>query len=123
MPDRSPLPPIARLLRRTLSIRHVYGEPVREGPTTIIPVAQVAFGLGGGGGRAIPGPREGAAATGGVPEAFGSGGGGGVRMTPVGVLEIGPRGVRFIRFRPLGRLLGAVGVGVALGWVLGRRRS
>ena len=38
----SPIPigPIAELLERSLSIRHVYGEPVRHGDTTVVPVAQ-----------------------------------------------------------------------------------
>ncbi len=43
-------------------------------------------------------------------------------MTPLGVLEVGPEGTRFIRLRPFAPLIGAAAVGVALGWRLGRRR-
>ena len=49
-------------------------------------------------------------------------GGGGVRMTPVGALEIGPEGTRFIHFHPLLPLLGAGAVGMVAGWLLARRR-
>jgi hypothetical protein len=55
------------------------------------------------------------------PEAQGAGGGGGVRMTPCGALEIGPQGTRFIRFHTLRPWLGAGALGLAVGWLLGRR--
>ena len=41
-------------------------------------------------------------------------------MTPFGALEISSRGTRFIRCRPLAPLLGAMALGLAVGWVLGR---
>ena len=41
-----PLEPISALFERNLTIRTVYGEPIRQGETTIIPVAKVAFGFG-----------------------------------------------------------------------------
>jgi len=44
-------------------------------------------------------------------------------MTPVGALEIGPHGTRFVEFRPLRALLGAAALGVLAGWLLGRRRG
>jgi hypothetical protein len=46
----SPVPfePIAALLERSLNIKHVYGEPVQHGDTTVIPVAQVAYRFGAG---------------------------------------------------------------------------
>ena len=46
MSSPAPFEPIADLLERSLSIRHVYGEPVRRGDTIVIPVAQVAYGFG-----------------------------------------------------------------------------
>ena len=127
MSSPAPFQPIAELLERSLSIRHVYGEPVLRGETTVIPVAQVAYGFGAGGGR---GPaRLGKAAsneslsdTDAPSKAEGAGGGGGVRMTPIGALEIGPEGTRFIHFHPLLPLLGAGAVGMVAGWMLGRRR-
>ena len=56
------------------------------------------------------------------PEAQGAGGGGGVRMTPVGVLEVGPQGTHFIRFHPLTPWLAAGSIGLAIGWMLARQR-
>jgi len=42
-------------------------------------------------------------------------------MTPVGVLEIGPQGTRFIRFHPLPPWLAAGALGLAVGWLIARR--
>ena len=127
MSSPAPFQPIAELLERSLSIRHVYGEPVLRGDTTVIPVAQVAYGFGAGGGRGPARLRK-AASDESPPdaetpsEAQGAGGGGGVRMTPIGALEISPEGTRFIHFHPLLPLLGAGAVGMVAGWLLARRR-
>ena len=128
MSSPAPFEPIAALLERSLNIKHVYGEPVQHGDTTVIPVAQVAYGFGAGGGRGPGGPR--AAGANETPpsdtsraEAQGAGGGGGVRMTPVGALEIGPQGTRFVHFRPLGPLLAAAAFGILAGWLLSRRHG
>lgn len=127
MTSPAPFAPIAELLERSLSIRHVYGEPVHHGDMTVIPVAQVAYGFGAGGGQG-PGRFRKDRSHETPPDqdtrvdVQGAGGGGGVRMTPVGALEIGPAGTRFIRFHPLLPLLGAGAVGIVAGWVLARRR-
>ena len=128
MSSPAPFEPIAALLERSLNIKHVYGEPVQHGDTTVIPVAQVAYGFGAGGGRGPGGtrvarPDEPPSNASGQPEAQGAGGGGGVRMTPLGALELGPQGTRFVEFRPLARLLSAAAFGVMVGWLLGRRRG
>jgi len=65
-------------------VSSVFGDPVTVGDVTVIPVAKVALGLGGGGGR-----ERGAAKAG---EAVGSGGG--VQARPVGFIEI--RGERAV---------------------------
>jgi len=127
MSSPAPFAPIAELLERSLSIRHVYGEPVHHGDTTVIPVAQVAYGFGAGGGQGLgrigkKGSRESSPDKDTRSDAQGAGGGGGVHMTPVGALEIGPEGTRFIRFHPLLPLLGAAAVGIVAGWVLAHRR-
>ncbi len=125
MPGPAPFEPIASLLERSLSIRHVYGEPIQRGDTTVIPVASVAYGFGAGGGRgrrpshATDNPAAAAADT---PSGEGAGGGGGVRLTPAGALEIGPHGTRFVKFQPLTPLLGAAAAGLVLGWLIARRR-
>ena len=125
MSSPAPFAPIAEVIERSVSIRHVYGEAVHHGDRTVIPVASVAYGFGAGGGR---GPRltRGASTSPSDsdtrPDAEGAGGGGGVRMTPAGVLEIGPNGTRFIRFHPLAPLVGIGAIGLVTGWLLGRRR-
>ena len=124
MSATAPFEPLSNLFERNLNIRHVYGEPVRQGETTIIPVAKVAYGFGAGGGRRpggradIADNRQGEESD---AEARGGGGGGGARLSPIGALEIGPRGTRFIRFDELPRLLAAVGFGLVIGWAASRR--
>ena len=120
----TPFEPIAEVFERNLSVRHVYAEPVHHGDTTVIPVAKVAYGFGAGGGRR-PVPRSGgmAASTAEAAgaEAQGGGGGGGARLTPIGALEVGPRGTRFIRYNELSRLAGAFALGLGAGVLLASR--
>jgi uncharacterized spore protein YtfJ len=126
MENPAPFAPIAELLERSLSIRHVYGDPVERGDTTVIPIARVAYGFGAGGGR---GPGRGrthtvddsASQQGSPIDAHGAGGGGGVRMTPVGALEIGPDGTHFVHFQPWAPWLGGAALGLLLGWAVARR--
>jgi uncharacterized spore protein YtfJ len=61
------------------SVATVYGSPITAGGVTVIPVAEVAHGFGGGSGREAGGPRRGE----------GLGGGGGVRVRPVGFIQVG----------------------------------
>jgi uncharacterized spore protein YtfJ len=117
-----PLRPITDLLDRTVSIRHVYGEPIHVGERTVIPVARVAFGFGGGGGAASR-PAATAPLTAPADAGRGSGGGGGgVRLVPAGALELSPRRTRFIRFGARRRWAGAFALGLATGALLARRR-
>jgi uncharacterized spore protein YtfJ len=126
----APVQPIAELFERNLNIRHVYHEPVRHGDVTVIPVAKVAFGFGAGvgrrgrfGRRAQPANGE-ANATEGQAEPNGVGGGGGARMSPVGALELGPRGTRFVHYNNLPEMLGflVIGIGIGAGLMMGGRR-
>jgi uncharacterized spore protein YtfJ len=96
------------------SVRAVFGDPIEQGGITVIPVARVRWGFGGGAGRGPiavgPGAAEAAteAATDGATEATtpgltfdegisgsGTGGGGGVTADPIGYIEIGPDGATF----------------------------
>jgi hypothetical protein len=83
-PSRS-FGPLAAMAARIGGAELCYGEPVRTGERTVIPVARMstAGGLGFGG-------DEGQGSEGG-------GGGGVLRATPVGYIEAGPDGVRFTR--------------------------
>jgi len=82
---------IADRLGASSSVAAVYGEPIERDGTTIIPVARVAWGIGGGTG-------SGAAADGGGS----SEGGGGTTASPVGFIEMrdGHAEFRPIRMRP-----------------------
>jgi len=84
------------------SVRAVFGDPIERDGITVIPVARVRWGFGGGAGRGpiAVGPGTGDAATGSTTfdeglSGSGTGGGGGVAADPVGYLEIGPDGAVF----------------------------
>ena len=96
----------------TGKVQTVFGEPIEAHGRTIIPVANVKYGLGAGGGGENKSQSDDAIG--------GAGGGGGVKVTPIGVLEISESGTNFIRFfdpRMAGRLI--VG-GIMIGWLLRR---
>ena len=102
---------IAQRLEQTLdrlSINAVFGEPQREGETTLIPVAEVSLGFGYGyGSGAAPQPAaagdeavtetpaEEVCAGAPGPEMGGAGGGGGGKARPLGYIQIDADGVRF----------------------------
>ncbi|MFE0251014.1 spore germination protein GerW family protein [Streptomyces sp. NPDC059010] len=69
---------LAEKLGGRASVTAVYGEPVTADGVTVIPVAKVGFGFGGGAGRAVEGTKLG----------DGGGGGGGVEAKPLGYIEI-----------------------------------
>jgi uncharacterized spore protein YtfJ len=120
---------LGREIGRGASAEAVFGPPRTVGGRTIIPVARVAYGFGGGAapGRrrraargagqgpdpAASGPPESAAPAGaggapadGLPPGFGGGGGG--RAEPVAVIELGPGGVRVVPVVDVNRLVGRV---------------
>jgi uncharacterized spore protein YtfJ len=85
------------------SVRAVFGDPIERNGLTIIPVAKVRWGFGGGAGRGPiamgPGTAEGMTEVEALGDdgmsGSGTGGGGGVTADPVGYLEIGPEGATF----------------------------
>jgi len=98
----------------------VYGEPVTIDGKTIIPVAKVAYGFGGG--TAAPEAPENVEA--GVKSA-GSGAGGGIAAKPIGVVEVTSAETKFVPFgQPkklaIAALVGS-GIGLLCGVLLGRR--
>jgi hypothetical protein len=52
------------------------------------------------------------------------GGGGGARLSPVGALEVGPRGTRFVHYNQVPQMLGilVIGIGIGAGLMMGGRR-
>jgi uncharacterized spore protein YtfJ len=104
---------IIERLRDSAGIKSVYGEPIPAHNKTIIPVARIAYGFGGGGGRRVRA---------GDPANEGQGGGGGVASIPVGVFEVTETGTRFIPIHDKVRLAGAGLAGLCLGILLARNR-
>jgi uncharacterized spore protein YtfJ len=109
-------------LQTTASVKTVYGEPVVSDGKTIIPVARVAFGFGGGGGHKKAEPTEGKEP---AADEAGEGAGGGMTAKPVGVVEISGQDTKFIPFGQTKKLamtaLIGSGIGLALGWLFSRR--
>lgn len=107
--DRTLIERIAEVIPLHASAKQVYGDPVERDGSTIIPVARVQWGFGGGGlGR-------GAAERG--------GGGGGVRATPAGYIELRDGKSQFRPIIDAGSaavLLGAALAGLILGLLIGR---
>ncbi|MGA7799853.1 MAG: spore germination protein GerW family protein [Gammaproteobacteria bacterium] len=66
------IPGIGDAIGRTARAAMTYGEPIQRDGVTVVPVAKIRYGFGGG--------RGGTAA--------GTGGGGGVRASPLGYIEI-----------------------------------
>jgi uncharacterized spore protein YtfJ len=83
------------------SVKAVFGEPIERDGITVIPVAKVRWGFGGGAGRGPVAVGPGTADEASDPtineglSGAGTGGGGGVTADPVGYLEIGPDGAVF----------------------------
>ena len=114
MPADEMLEKISESLGSKATVKSVFGEPIQAAGKTIIPVAKVAYGFGGGFGA---GPQKD-----GAPKAEGGGGGGGVRAFPAGVLEITPDNTRFVPLRDLRWLVAAFSLGAFAGSLLFRRR-
>lgn len=79
---------LRRLIDAVASTKLVYGEPVREGDRTIIPVARVRASGGWGFGTGDRPKKSADPGTGG-------GGGGRVDAAPAGFIEVAPDGARF----------------------------
>lgn len=85
---------IQQMLRQ-MGTASVFGEAVREGGSTIIPVASVMYGFGTGSGSGpVPNQAAGAPVDAQMMGSGGGGGGGG-RAQPVGYIRIDGEGVRF----------------------------
>ena len=108
---------IAKGFSQNASVKYVYGDPIQSGNKTIIPVASIAYGFGGGFGQGTKGrkPSEASGASiEGVPLGEGAGGGGGLRTTLKGIYEITPESTRFIPANNTKSLL----TGIAIGFLL-----
>jgi uncharacterized spore protein YtfJ len=92
--------PIENMMKK-LNVSAVFGEPVREGNTTVIPVAKVFYGFGYGSGYGRggkPGAEESQEPQPDAGEGGGSGGGAGGQAKPMGFVRIDAEGVRYEPF-------------------------
>jgi uncharacterized spore protein YtfJ len=90
--------------------KSVFGEPISTNGKTIVPVAKVRYGFGGGSGRKSQDNEE------------GFGGGGGFIGKPVGVIEITNEQTRFVPIPPNFPIAAAVAIGVCLGLLIAPKR-
>jgi hypothetical protein len=96
--------PIEAIIQR-IGLDKVYGDPIVQGDTTIVPVAEVRTGFGYGQGHRPDHDED------------GSGGGAGVRLSPRGFIEMTDEGVRY---RPIYSYTPLVAGGAFLAWLLYR---
>src|SRR5687768_17376808 len=96
-------------------VKTVYGEAVEAGGKTVIPVASVAYGFGGGSGMK---PTVGVGEEGLV----GTGAGGGIMANPIGFIEVSDGETRFVPINDVKRLLGAFMLGISVGMLIANRR-
>lgn len=110
---------IAERLHSSSSIHTIYGDPIEAQGKTLIPVAKVSYGFGGGAVGTNSLDCADKQPPGNTVE--GGGGGGGVRMVPLGMLEVTPQQTRFLPFGGGKRMLAAMAVGLVVGLLMGRR--
>jgi uncharacterized spore protein YtfJ len=107
---------IGDTLGSTATVKAVFGEPIHANGKTVVPVAKVAYGFGGGFGKGKDGPHV-------ERQEEGGGGGVAVRAYPAGALEITDSGTRFVPFIHPGSLAAAFTAGAVLAsLILTRRR-
>jgi len=113
---------LASQFGQSASVKNVYGDPIQAGDKTIIPVAQIAFGLGGGYGQGNKRKRPTTSADN-TNMALnekednmgnGAGGGGGLYARPKGVYEITANSTRFIPANSTRQIL----MGMAIGFLV-----
>ena len=100
------------------SVDSVYGAPIETNGRTVIPMAKIAYGFGGGFGS---GTDTEAADGDEAPDHQGGGFGGGLAATPVGVVEITDNGTRIIRPTTAKRYVPIILGCFLVGYLLGKR--
>jgi uncharacterized spore protein YtfJ len=121
---------LATRLGQSATVKNVYGEPVVAGDKTIIPVAQIIYGFGGGYGYGQK-PKSFSKQEGVVAETAdekkksgeGLGGGGGIIARPKGVYEISKCGTRFIPANNTKLLIAMAIAGFVIRGLMHRKRK
>ena len=91
------------------SAKTVYGEPITAEGKTIVPIAKLRYGFGGGSGKKA-----------GEQPGEGGGGGGGCVARPVGYIEVSAQGTRFVPIVDLQSMAIAMAAGLLGGLLFGR---
>jgi uncharacterized spore protein YtfJ len=111
---------IIEAIRDHAGVETAFGEPIEREGRTVIPVARVAYGFGGGFGEGaeVEADEEGddPAEVGGS----GGGGGGGAMTRPLGAIEVTDHETRFVPLGDRRRSLVVAGVAFVFGLLLGR---
>lgn len=128
MENENFLQKLASQFGQSASVKNVYGEPIQVDEKIIIPVARIAYGLGGGYGHGYKKNKRPQAHTeinhpdGGTGE--GAGGVGGMYAKPHGIYEVTPTSTRFIPTISTKQLLMGAAVGFLVrGWLYSRHRK
>lgn len=124
MPNNDLVERLSSGLGQSATIGNVFGEPIHVDQKTIIPVAKISYGFGGGYGQG-PGKRNRVPT---VPEnessqPGGAGGGGGMYASAKGVFEITPTTTRFVPATSLRHVLAGIAIGFLLKSILSWKRN
>ena len=109
---------LGETLGTTATVKSVFGEPIYLEGKTVVPIAKVSYGFGGGFGT---GPAKHDMDH--APKGEGGGGGGWVQAYPVGALEITAAETRFIPITDTRILAAVFAAGVVFGLLWRRRQS
>jgi uncharacterized spore protein YtfJ len=104
---------LAKRLGLSASAKAVFGEPVERDGVTVVPVAKVRWGFGGGSGAGRKFKKGDVSGKGG-----GGGGGGAVHVSPLGYIEIKEGEAEYKPIRDPAALVPLVAVGGIVGWIL-----
>lgn len=109
---------IIEAVRDHAGVETAFGEPIEREGRTVVPVARMAYGFGGGFGEGdqVTDEDEGTVESGGS----GGGGGGGAMTRPLGVIEVTDHETRFVPLGDRRRSLVVAGLALVVGVLLGR---
>jgi uncharacterized spore protein YtfJ len=105
---------ISERIHSGASVKAVYGDPIEAQGKTIIPVAKVVCGFGGGYGETGKDKKEGT-------DREGAGIGGVIRAKPIGVMEVTEESTRFIPCCEGRKYAALLALGFIAGFLIGRR--
>jgi uncharacterized spore protein YtfJ len=106
---------VSETLTSTATVKSVFGEPIRMDGKTVVPVAKILYGFGGGAGTGKNAAHP-------DQQGEGGGGGGGARAFPAGALEITEHHTRFVPFIDPAVIGAAFTAGAVLASVIFLRR-